>query len=417
MRKLFKLLSLILLVVLINCALVGCGTLNNVSNELENENLIEHKLSYVVIRINPQIELVIDAEEKVVATNAVNADGEVVLSELKLIGLSCEDAVLAITEKAIELGYIDVTAEENIVYVLAESETDEEEKGLEDKLCGKIDKFFNEKGMHGKGKLEDLEEYKSLAEEWGVSLKLAKLISRVTELYPEMNIEEILELSKKELCELVKDENHKHGIPAQIRDEYKEQVEAIKEEFSRYFELKKELKKLEKQLKDESLTEEEKASLQSDYDVKLFEYETLKAEYETKLKEIKESCKEEIDKVKDEIKEEANDRFKKIEKYKTLAEEWNVTLYKAILISKILESNPELTLEEVLSLSNEELKELLGANCPEKKEKPENGKPEKDEDLENGNPDVEEEQLEDNKPNKEDKPENNKQIKKKMIQK
>lgn len=38
MRKLFKLLSLILLVVLINCALVGCGTLNNVSSELENEN-------------------------------------------------------------------------------------------------------------------------------------------------------------------------------------------------------------------------------------------------------------------------------------------------------------------------------------------------------------------------------------------
>lgn len=38
MRKLFKLLSLILLVVLINCALVGCGTLNNVSSGLENEN-------------------------------------------------------------------------------------------------------------------------------------------------------------------------------------------------------------------------------------------------------------------------------------------------------------------------------------------------------------------------------------------
>lgn len=38
MRKLFKLLSLILLVVLINCALVGCGTLNNVSSELKNEN-------------------------------------------------------------------------------------------------------------------------------------------------------------------------------------------------------------------------------------------------------------------------------------------------------------------------------------------------------------------------------------------
>ena len=38
MRKLFKLLSLILLVVLINCALVGGGTLNNVSSGLENEN-------------------------------------------------------------------------------------------------------------------------------------------------------------------------------------------------------------------------------------------------------------------------------------------------------------------------------------------------------------------------------------------
>ena len=388
MKKVLRLCSLLLLVMFIFSALVAC---TDVKEKDTSEDVIEEvntsKLSYISIRINPEIELVVDEEEKVVAVNAINEDGEIVLFELNLLDLTAEEAVELITSKAVELGFIDPETEEALVYILTECEIEEEEKELEEKLCDKVDKFFSDKGFLGKGCPEQLEKFKELAEELAVSLKDAKLISRILELYPEMELEEILELTKKELCELVKDNNKKHGIPAQLRDEYKEKVEEVKEEFSKYFELKKELKELEEKLEDTSLSEEELAAIQAEYDLKKAEYDTLKEQYKEKVEEVKDNHKEQIDKVKEEIKEQVHNRHEKHGEYKDLAEEWGVSVSEVKMIKFILELNPEMTVEELLELSIEELKEFF--KCDSKK-------PNSSEDKENEDSKVEEdEKLED----------------------
>lgn len=301
MKKLYKIVSLLigccmLLACFSSCFLFPTTTAN------------ADELSYISMRINPEIELVVDKEGEVVAVNAINEDGETVLAELDLIGMTAEEAGEAFTAAATELGFIDVDTEEATVYVLAEGKNEEFVKNLEEKLTEKIHGFFDKKGIFGKVAPEDLTEYEALAAEWEVSLKDAKMISRILELYPEMTVEEILELPFAERIKLIKEDSKKNGMPVQIRDEFREKVEALKEEYTKLFELGKELKDLAFKLKNKELTEEEVALLQTEYDAKKAEFDTLKAEYEAAVKALKEESCEKIEEVKNEIVEEAHKR-------------------------------------------------------------------------------------------------------------
>ena len=49
-----------------------------------------------------------------------------------------------------------------------------------------LNDYFKDKGINGKPEKEDIESLKAIAEEWEVSLKDAKIIQRVLELYPEI---------------------------------------------------------------------------------------------------------------------------------------------------------------------------------------------------------------------------------------
>lgn len=284
MKKTFKSLIRIVLVFILCLVLVGCG-----SSEAKVE-----KLSYVKMRINPEIELVLNEEGNVVAVNAVNEDGATVLAEINLIGLTVEEAGALFTSMAIELGFIDVDAENAIVYIFANSSSEEEEKEIEDKICDKIEKLFKDHGINGKVEKEDIENLKEIASEWQVSLKDAEIIKRVLELYPEMTNEEILELSFKEILELIKEDAKNNGIKPEHRHEYIEDVEELKEEYKELFEIKKQIKAIEKQLKDKTLSEEDKLAL------------------EAELKELKEEMLEEQRDFLEELEERKNDKIKKV---------------------------------------------------------------------------------------------------------
>lgn len=62
--------------------------------------------AYVAVDINPSLELQVDADGKVLAAQAVNDDALQLLQELTLKGLPLEQAVRAITEKAVAAGYL-----------------------------------------------------------------------------------------------------------------------------------------------------------------------------------------------------------------------------------------------------------------------------------------------------------------------
>lgn len=297
MKKLSKLFCVMFSFALLCMVLVGCNSATT------NDNV--EKLSYISMRINPEIELVVNEESEVVAANAINEDGETVLAELELVGLTADEAGEAFTSMAIELGFIDVDADNATVYILAEGESEEVTEELEENLENKINDLFDRKGIFGKVSREELEEYKELAEEWGVSLRDAKMISRILELYPEKTLEEVLELSLEERIELIKDDVKAHGLPVKLRGKYKDAVHEVKKEFEDLFILARELKELELKLKDETLTEDELALIQEEYDAKKAEFDALKAEYDERIKEAKEEQLDKAEAVKDELEQKA----------------------------------------------------------------------------------------------------------------
>ncbi|MBQ9124442.1 MAG: hypothetical protein IJY14_02005 [Acholeplasmatales bacterium] len=340
MKRFGKVLKVSSCLALMSLCLVGCNS---------DSNTEEKEFSYVSLRINPEIELVVDSEGLVVAANAINEDGETVLCELNLVGLSAEDAGEAFTETATELGFLDVDSQNATVYLLVEGENEELVEEIEEEIKEEINDFFDKKGIYGKVSPEELEEYEALATEWGVSLKDAMIIDRIMELYPEMTLEEILALSFKERIDLIKEDKIKNGLPAHIRDDYKEAVEALKEEYSEFFELAEELKALYDTIKNEELTEEEIEAIKAEIEAKKVQFEELKAQFEAAVMELKMEHKAKIDEVRMEIRMHAHERRERFEA-KMMLHEQLFQERKAEIEAQIKEwrANMELEQEEMV---------------------------------------------------------------------
>ena len=315
MKKTFKLLSIVFILILTTALLVGC----NSKKEEENNNNSNQELSYVSLRINPEIELLVDENGMVVTVNAVNSDGETVLYNLTLEGLTIEEAAEAFTSMSVELGFIDVDTTNASVYILVDGESVEYVKSLEEKITNKINDFFTNVGIYGQAVKEELEEFNKLAEEWHISVRDAILVERVLYLYPEMTKEEVLSLSYEEKINLIKSSS----LPANLHSEYKQKVEAIKEKYEELFDLEEEIKEIEAKLqKTEELLETEIAILQAELEVKKLQYEALLKAYELEIATVNTYLQEKVKLVEEEIKNIYNTRKQEYEqKFKEHEEE------------------------------------------------------------------------------------------------
>jgi len=290
MKKGYRLLGMVLAIMVAVGCFAACDGMG-----------AKKEMSYVGLRVNPEIELVVDGEGKVAAVNAVNEDGEVLLCTVDLIGKKVEVAAELFTNAAIELGYIAVTAKDAAVYVLTTGADAEYLKELEGKVTQKINDVFDKVGVFGQALLESKAEYAELAAEWGVSLEEAIVIDRVLELYPEMTVDEVKALDFKGRMQLIRDDAKNHGLVEQLRDEYEEAVEAIQEKYGEFFALAEQLKALEIQLKDETLADDVRAALQQEYDTKKAQYDALKAQYDAEIEEAKLTIQAQVDTVKAEL--------------------------------------------------------------------------------------------------------------------
>ena len=294
MKKIIGTACLMLALCLLCICVVSCET---TSTETET-------LSYIRMRINPEVELVVNQEGTVVSAGAVNEDGETVLSTLTLAGMTVEEAGEAFTAAATELGFVDVDGE-TTVYISSDEEDETFMRELEEKLTEKINGFFDKKGIVGKVSPEDMEQYQELAEEWGVSVKDAKLIQRILELYPEMTAEEVLALSFEERIALIRDDRENNGMTASLHTEYRDAVEQLKDQYAEMFALGKQLKDLERQLQNPELSEEESAALREAYDSSKASYDALRAEYDSAVEALKAQLQAEADAARERIHEEA----------------------------------------------------------------------------------------------------------------
>lgn len=291
--KLTKIISIILALTL------GCLIIASCSSEDTSD---ASAYTYIGLRINPEIEMIADENGTIVYANAINEDGEVVLSVTDLTGLSAEEAAQEFTDTASELGYFDPNGEKDTVYIGVEGNEE-----LEEKINKSILDYFDSNGINGKVSEETLSKYAERAESWGISVGHTKLLMRVLDAYPEKTDTELLELEVKDWMKLLKDAGGEESIAAGLRAEYKNAVNALKEEFARMFELRAQVDALEEELKAEDA---DKDAINSELATIKEELDPLSKEYKNRSSEIKNEFKAASKEARRAYKEEAIKRQK-----------------------------------------------------------------------------------------------------------
>lgn len=105
----------------------------------------------MTVDINPSVELMVDADNKVISVTALNDDAAVILQGTALVNKSSEDAVQAVVELATQTGYIvkgEVSASENEVKISVSGDTKQAKELYED-AKKKVDEYFTNSGIQG----------------------------------------------------------------------------------------------------------------------------------------------------------------------------------------------------------------------------------------------------------------------------
>jgi len=289
-----KIISVLLVVIILCIGLASCG------NDADAASV---DTTYISMRINPEIEMVADDDGIIVYASAINDDGEVVLSSINLEGMTIEEAGVEFTEAADEMGY--VNEDDATVYIDVQGTSETESEAVRQRLNKDIGKYFNNKGINGKVSRETLDRYLQSAENWGLSVGHTKLVMRVLDAHPELTEDEVLSMKVSEWMTLLNGNKGNTSAAKELKKAHRENLESIKAEFERLFELRAQIEELSEQLKDEGLTTDERAEIEAELSSCEVEANALKSEYKSALAEARKSHKEELKELKKAEKKQA----------------------------------------------------------------------------------------------------------------
>ncbi len=175
--------------------------------------------SYVLLKINPEVELGVDSNNIVKEVNPLNEDADVLISDMELIGKPIEDAAQEIIDSTNEIGKL----ENNIELVVMNTSEDTRLK-LETKIKERIEAHLIAKKYKAVLLVRGVtDEMKTSADTYEISYGKMLLVSKAIELNPELKEEELVEMSVKDIQEYIKD-----TVEAR-REEFKQSKEELKE--------------------------------------------------------------------------------------------------------------------------------------------------------------------------------------------
>lgn len=179
-----KIISLLLVVILVvGCCLtvVGCDSLGGKNPETTR----------MTVDINPSIEFMVDADNKVISATALNDDGSIILAGEAFVGKTSEEAVELVVSLATDTGYIvkgNVEADANNVKISVSGDTKFAEN-MAKKAEEQVNNFFEKSGINGQ--VEKVEALK---------IDALKELAKHNSIYSE---EEIAQMSEEQLLKVI----------------------------------------------------------------------------------------------------------------------------------------------------------------------------------------------------------------------
>ncbi|MBQ2062671.1 MAG: hypothetical protein II458_08385, partial [Oscillospiraceae bacterium] len=162
----------------------------------------------VYLDVNPSIELQIDKQQRVISALADNEDGERILEGMDLKKTDVDVALNAILGAMVRQGYLDGT--KNVLLLSVDSSDSDRAARLQQELSAKMDECLH--ALNGSGlvlsqSVQPSDEALALAQRFGISPGKATLVLELARDWPNLDLDDLAELSMTDLVRLLTDEN------------------------------------------------------------------------------------------------------------------------------------------------------------------------------------------------------------------
>lgn len=184
--------------------------------------------AYVTIDINPSVGFIVDEADQVQSAYALNEDGELLLMHLEVQNKSLEQALNQVIDGAMELGFIDVDAEETTIEIDASANDEAIQERLRTRVKDHVADAMEQRQLNAKVQ-NHVYSQAELDKANGNSLSPVqqRLVEKAMEIDPELTEDDALEASPEQLMTRMRTQNETPEIVQALKDEFLAAKQAI----------------------------------------------------------------------------------------------------------------------------------------------------------------------------------------------
>lgn len=184
---------------------------------------------YIVIDINPSLEIAYDENGCVIDVTPLNEDAEVLLCDVELSGKDYKDAITLLVDNCVKLGYLSPQREDNAIMATAVTEKGEKNERMTETVKQAFTEEFSQRKMLGVVitgvQSPELQEE---AEKFGIDAQKYSLIQQYINAGGELSEEEYSKTSIRELYSFIY--NKKKEEKQSIRDSLEKEAGQLESE-------------------------------------------------------------------------------------------------------------------------------------------------------------------------------------------
>lgn len=168
--------------------------------------MIGHRIDATIyLDVNPSVELEINSRDKVLAANADNADGEIILEDMDLEHTDLDVALNAIIGSMVKHGYLNDA--QKMILLSVDSKNDKRAEELRQQISHELNTELT--SLLGAGAVLDqsvaaTDDLKKLAEQYQITPGKALLLQRLIEENPNLDYAKLAKLPMNELISYLK---------------------------------------------------------------------------------------------------------------------------------------------------------------------------------------------------------------------
>lgn len=160
--------------------------------------------STINLDVNPSIELLTNRKNEVRRANALNKDGEVILSNMDLSNTNLDVAVNAIIGSMVKTGYLSEL--QNSILVTVENRSTEKSEELQHSIVNDIKSMLSQNHIEGviyNQSMTKSDDISDIANQYGISHGKAAFLIKLANKDTSLNMEQLSQLSMEEIAILI----------------------------------------------------------------------------------------------------------------------------------------------------------------------------------------------------------------------